>query len=164
MPPPLTIAQINWRRRVYIDGRGFANVYRVAKGIVAKVGAVREDEAQEQIKAANLGKAIPVLEYREQVEVPAIVAREACPKHGKRKNIVACGADCTCDEAPDILLMPEAEALKGVDRAHGNLDQVVDQLSNFFDDNDVLWSDPKPDNLLRWNGEIVACDFGRPDL
>jgi hypothetical protein len=34
----MTISDIAWNARAFIDGGEFANIYRVAPGIVAKVG------------------------------------------------------------------------------------------------------------------------------
>jgi hypothetical protein len=154
----MKISEINWRNRVYLTGGGFANIYRVAPGFVAKVGAVSDEEFILQQKAAAVGLAIPPADYTADAVLPAVVRREACPVHGLRRHIVACGCDCACQGEIAVLLMPEAR-----EPAQERLADEVDRLFESLEAAGVWWYDPRPSNILSYQGLLVACDFGRQD-
>ena len=154
----MKISGIYWRNRVYLSGGGFANIYRVAPGYVAKVGSVTNEEFHLQQAAAAAGLGIPPADYTDAAVLPDVVRREACPVHGKRRRIVPCGCDCACRDDVAVLLMPE-----GQEPAQESLAEAVDRLYDALEAAGVWWPDPRPGNVLSYQGRLVACDFGRPE-
>ncbi len=156
--PAIQVEAIDWEDRQVLDGGGFALVYQVTPGVAAKVGNVRSDEAMAQRHFAAQGKALPVFDYEESVDLPDDVSQEVCPVHGERADIVPVGADCTCGEPQSILLMPlaepaweEANSPEGRAFMEGIIDEC-DELGRYWDD--------RSGNLARYQGRLVALDFG----
>jgi hypothetical protein len=154
----IKISDIDWRKRVFLTGGGFANIYRVAPGFVAKVGSVSDEEYHLQRAAAAAGLAIPPADYTAEAALPGAVSREVCPVHGKRRRIVPCGCDCACQGVVAVLLMPEAK-----EPAQERITEEVDRLFDSLETAGVWWPDPRPANVLSYQGRVVACDFGRAD-
>jgi hypothetical protein len=156
------ISQINWKRRKIIDGGGFALVYQVAPGVVAKVGQIGQKEVQAQRHFARQQQALPVLDYQPEAELPARVSREVCPIHGPRKKILPeDGYICTCNSPQAVLLMPLAESTKGV-----SSDEIRAFLMGFSRDCEQqrghYW-DARPANVARYQGRLIALDFGEEE-
>lgn len=156
------IRQIDWKRRKIIGGGGFALVYQVAPGVVAKVGQIGQKEVEAQRHFARQQQALPVLDYQPEAELPAKVSREVCPIHGPRKKILPeDGYLCTCDSPRDVLLMPLAESIAGVSG-----DEIRAFLMGFSRDCEQqrghYW-DARPANVARYQGRLIALDFGEEE-
>lgn len=161
-PSRPSVGSIDWDERQVLDGGGFALVYQVAPGIVAKVGDVRPEEVNAQRHFAAQGEALPVLDYREDIGLPDEVCEEVCPVHGLRSDIVADGLDCTCNEPRAVLLMPLAEpAWEDAKTPEGQA--LVRQIAQeCWDDLERCW-DARPGNLAHYQGHLVALDFGEEE-
>lgn len=161
---PDRIAAINWQRRTIIGGGGLASVYRVAPGVAAKVGEIKPEEVEAQRHFARQGMALPVLDYQAAVELPAKVSREACPVHGHRREFLPEGYDCTCGQPRAVLLMPTADdnALEDVSR-----EELQAFMMGFSRDCEQqlghCW-DARPANVARYQGRLVALDFGEEEF
>ncbi|MCQ3980771.1 MAG: hypothetical protein DPW09_45810 [Anaerolineae bacterium] len=156
------ISQINWKRRKIIGGGGFALVYQVAPGVVAKVGQIGQKEVEAQRHFARQQQALPVLDYQAEVELPARVSREVCPIHGPRKKILPeDGYLCTCNSPRSVLLMPLADSIEGVSG-----DEIRAFLMGFSRDCEQqrghYW-DARPANVARYQGRLIALDFGEEE-
>jgi len=152
------ISQIRWQQRRHLDGGGSAVIYRVAPGIVAKVGEVAPEEAEAQQHFAGQGLALPVLDYREAVALPAAVSREACPVHGVRQEFLPAGYPCTCGQPRAVLLMPEADCATDIPR-----DDQRAFIMGFTGDAQQqlgLYWDARPSNMAWYQGRLIALDFG----
>src|SRR5947207_14635106 len=71
----IRIDMINWQSpdlELY-DFGGYSVVYRIAPGLIAKVGLIEEDEVIAQNYFARLHKAVPVIDYQSEVETSAEV-------------------------------------------------------------------------------------------
>lgn len=156
------ISQINWKRRKIIGGGGFALVYQVAAGVVAKVGQIGQKEVEAQRHFARQQQALPILDYQAEVELPDRVSREVCPLHGPRKKILPeDGYSCTCNTPQAVLLMPLAESTEGV-----SSDEISAFLMGFSRDCERqlghYW-DARPANVARYQGRLIALDFGEEE-
>jgi hypothetical protein len=83
-------------------------IYRVAPGLVAKVGFVESAEARLQQRLAACGKALPVFGYAENVALPLKISRTCCARHGRRwlpEDMIV----CCCGMQLSVLFMPEAD-------------------------------------------------------
>lgn len=162
--PLARIAEIEWDRRKIIDGGGYALVYEVAPGVVAKVGNLEPDEVEAQEHFAAQGKALPVWDYKSMVDLPLEVSKEACPFHGARADILPFGPDdedwaCTCGELQAILLMPRAEEV-GQETSPEDLASFMEDVSTAcWVELNRCW-DLRPANVARYQGHLVALDFG----
>lgn len=154
------IADIDWSKCEPAGMGGYAVVYRVAPGLVAKVGRIEPEEAAAQRHFARQGLALPVFDYHADWPVPERIDRELCPLHGLRQEILPEGYHCTCGSlAHAVLLMPETDDAP-VDPASveyrafvlGFSRDCLQQLSR-------LW-DARPANVARYQGRLVALDFG----
>lgn len=157
------ISQINWKRRKIIGGGGFAVVYQVAPGVVAKVGQIGQKEVEAQRYFARQKLALPVLDYQPEAELPAKVSREVCPIHGPRKKILPeDGYVCTCNSAQAVLLMPLADSTDGV-----SIDEIRGFLTGFSRDCEQqlghYW-DARPANVACYQGRLIALDFGEEEV
>lgn len=155
------IFDIDWSKRMLIGMGGYAVVYRVAAGIVVKVGQIGPREAAAQRHFAGQALALPVLDYREAWPVPDAIDRELCPIHGLRREILPEGYPCTCGGSHGVLLMPEAdlsvEPTSTQYRAFmlGFSRDCEQQLGH-------IW-DARPANVARYRGHLVALDFGEEE-
>ena len=150
---------ILWRNRTFLNGGGSANIYRVAPEIVAKVGLVERQEADDQRKASANKLAVPVLDYSTEIDLPRCVRLEVCPLHGLRKHIVCEGVECLCNEDLAVLIMPEG----GLPARNPLLDDRIIDLWDKLNAVGVFWGDPRPSNTLLYEGRLVAADFGLPE-
>jgi hypothetical protein len=145
------------RKREYLGSGSYGVVYEIA-GAAVKIGCVEEAEVERQEWVhERFRRALPVWAFKNAVDLPRRVTREACPAHG----YVDMGEDgnCHCGEAMAILVMPLAvparEAWKDK-RVQATLKDISGALWLEFQ---FVW-DGRPRNLLRWNGRIVMADFG----
>lgn len=160
-----TVAAINWRKARLLSGGGYAVIFRVAPGVVAKVGLIEPVEAERQRWAAAHGWALPVLDYEENAELPYNVTRRACPVHGARRNYLDADEElCLCGEALGVLVMPEAqEVTDPADLATGTALQTQVAVAQT-----QRWPgsclDDRPANVMRWQGQVRLIDFGEPEM
>ena len=154
------IADIDWSKCEPAGMGGYAVVYRVAPGVVAKVGRIEPEEAAAQRHFARQGLALPVLDYRAAWPAPERIDRELCPRHGLRQEILPEGYPCTCGTlAHDVLLMPETDAAP-VDPTSIDCQAFVMGFSRDCEAQlGHLW-DARPANVARYRGRLVALDFG----
>jgi hypothetical protein len=156
---PPTIDAIHWRHRVPIGMGGYAMVYHVAPGLVAKVGRIDLEEVEVQRDFATCGHALPVYDYRAQVDLPQIVTREVCPRHGPRRDILPDGQDCLCGEWLDVLLMPEADVTE-IDSTNPVIKAFMDAITaECLTRHERAW-DARPSNVAWYHDRLVALDFG----
>jgi hypothetical protein len=163
------IADIDWSERAPIGLGGYAVVYRVAPGIVAKVGHIGPEEAAAQRHFSGQALALPVLDYREAcpelVErawpLPDAIDREVCPVHGLRREILPEGYTCTCGSNHAVLLMPEAEL--SVDPTSPEYRAFVMGFSRDCEQQLGHFWDARPANVARYQGNLVALDFGEEE-
>lgn len=153
------IRQINWKQRNILDGGGYALVYEVAPGVVAKVGDIKPNEAWLQQYYAEKKQALPVLDYQLEVALPAEVNKECCPLHGLRREILPeQGYSCTCGKPQAVLLMPKAELPEDL-----KSEEVRAFMMGFSKDCEQefgFYWDARPKNVARYEGRWVALDFG----
>ena len=153
-----SIADIDWSKCTPAGMGGYAVVYRVAPGVVAKVGQVEPEEVAAQRHFAGQALALPVLDYQEEWPVPNQIDREVCPVHGLRREILPEAYTCTCGSDHGVLLMPEAELPVDTNSAEyrafimGFSRDCEQQLGH-------LW-DARPANVARYRGKLIALDFG----
>jgi hypothetical protein len=156
------IADIDWSECVPAGMGGYAVVYRVAPGVVAKVGRIEPEEVAAQRHFARQGLALPVFDYRAGWPVPERIDREVCPLHGLRQELLppAAGYACTCGWlVHDMLLMPEADAAP-LDPTSIEYRAFVLGFSRDCEGQlGRLW-DARPANVARYRGRLVALDFG----
>jgi hypothetical protein len=151
------VGKIDWRQRKLIGGGGLAVIYEVAPGVVAKVGDVQPEEARAQRYFARQGQALPVWDYAEEVALPDEVSQEVCAIHGERSSFLPDGYECTCGSAQAVLLMPKAN-VAGVKAEEaqafmaGFAQDCYEQLGRYWD--------ARPANVARYQGRLVALDFG----
>jgi hypothetical protein len=151
---------INWRRRKVLDYGGAAVVYLVA-GVVAKVGQITVEEADAQRHFAQSGEALPVLSYVEEFPLPHVVTKECCGRHGLRKAILPEDAmDCTCGEPLAVLLMPLAAPLDEAAYCSPETQQFALHIADKCRTELGRCWDDRPANIARYNGRLVALDFG----
>ena len=154
-----SVEVVDWDQAEQIGMGGYATVFQVAPGYVAKVGDILPREAEFQRWGAERGYGLPVADYQEAVAVPDRISQEFCPVHGSRHRIVL-DDDCRCGESLDVLVMPKAEpldpALARSERAEAFQQRVVDEA---FDEGRGLL-DLRPANLMGWKGKIVVVDWG----
>ena len=155
------IADIDWSKRTPIGMGGYAVVYRVAPGVVAKVGHIGSREAEAQRHFAGQVLALPVLDYREAWPVPDSIDREVCPIHGLRQEILPEGYICTCDSNHGVLLMPEADL--SVDPTSAEYMAFVMGFSRDCEQQLGHYWDARPANMARYGGDLVALDFGEEE-
>ena len=161
-PSRPSVGSIDWDERQVLDGGGFALVYQVAPGIVAKVGDVRPEEVNAQRHFAAKCKALPVLDYQEDIWLPDEVCEEVCPVHGLRSDIVADGLDCTCNEPRAVLLMPLAEPAWEDAKTPEGQAFMAEIAGECWEELGLLW-DERPGNLAHYQGHLVALDFGEEE-
>jgi hypothetical protein len=152
------ITDIDWSKRAPIGMGGYAVVYRVAHGIVAKVGHIEPEEAEVQRHFARQALALPVLDYREAWPVPDLIDREVCPVHGLRREILPEGYTCTCGSNHGVLLMPEADL--SVDPTSTEYRAFVMGFSRDCEQQLGHTWDARPANVACYRGDLVALDFG----
>ena len=156
-PEPKEIDEINWAKARYINGGGFAAIFKVGARTVAKVGEVDQEEADLQTFYARLEKAVPVLDYQANFVLPKRIRGEACPTHGPRKEIVPGGESCTCQSGLDVLLMPMADL-------DISFKEATDLMAEMFElqqehPEQRPW-DERNSNCAKYNGKPIALDFG----
>lgn len=154
---PTTIAQIAWEKARFIDGGGFASIFKVGAQTVAKVGQISDEEVKTQRIQHAHGNALPVLDYSSAVQLPQAIRKKACPVHGPRRHIVPLGESCSCQEELDVLLMP----LASLEISTQEFLQLEQRIRDFEDSHpEVRPWDARPANAARYAGRIVALDFG----
>ena len=89
------LAMVNWQSPdvEQINIGGYSVLYRLAPGLVAKVGLIEPEEAKAQSYLAGLGLALPVIDYGFQVGVGEKVSKDVCSVHGIRpvvENYCSC--------------------------------------------------------------------------
>lgn len=160
-----TVADVDWQQARPLAYGAFAAVFRVGEITAAKIGAITAAEAEDQRWAAELGWALPVLDYREGVNLPPDVTREVCAVHGPRADILPPDDyRCACEgKSLDVLLMPLAQAIAREEaesaEAKAFQEMVADQLAQ----QRGRALDCRPGNLMRWRGRLVVVDFGQED-
>jgi hypothetical protein len=155
----IKIAQVDWKRRKALDGGGYAMVYEIAPGVVAKVGEIKPNEAWMQQYYAGKKRALPVFDYQPEVELPTAVSKECCPVHGLRREILPDhGYACTCGKPQAVLLMPKAELPEDLksEAVRAFMMGFAQECDREFD---FYW-DSRPKNVARYEGQWVALDFG----
>ncbi len=106
---PVTLETIDWEHAKLLSAAGaYDLIYRVAPGLVAKVGFILPEEPHLQQRLAACGKALPVLGYAENVALPLTISRTFCARHGRR-SLPEDMIICCCGARLGVLLMPEAD-------------------------------------------------------
>jgi hypothetical protein len=158
---PDRIEAIRWRGAALIGMGGFAVVFRVAPGRVAKVGRIEPEEVSGQRAAHAAGLGLEVLDFAPELTIPARVSRAFCPRHGPRHTILPNDVCyCACGARLAVLLMPEAGE-PGADYESTEVVQVRQQLHAWAASAGGLWDD-RPANLARDpnSGRLIGLDFG----
>jgi hypothetical protein len=156
------IADINWAQATLIGVGGFAVVYRVAPGLVAKVGRISPEEHDAQWVAHAGGLAMAVIDYGLEWPVPAHVRHAFCPRHGPRNAILPTDVDyCACHASGlDVLLMAEADC--DLDHHSAEAGRAREAIAALCHSLGRIWDD-RPANLARdpASGHVVGLDFGQ---
>lgn len=155
--PPLTIDAIDWSGREVIGMGGQAVIFRVVPGYVVRIADLDYGELNAQRTLAARGLALPVLAVARNYDLPADVARDACPRHGYRSAYMS-EPDCEC-YSKDVLLLPEAQDTPEDQPVDDFMDMVTEACATLCDRD---W-DARPDNVMIYNGHVVALDFGLVD-
>lgn len=153
-----TVESIDWSEAKPLNGGGYAMVFRVAPGYVAKVGEVQPREAEMQRWGHEQGYALPVCDYQRQVRIPREINEQVCPVHGPRNKIVP-HPDCTCGYPQDVLLMPEAEIIPADERST-ETDKWCQQVADQIFEDQMFCLDLRPSNVMQWRGRTVIIDWG----
>ncbi|MHB8598386.1 MAG: hypothetical protein ACYDER_16405 [Ktedonobacteraceae bacterium] len=154
-----TIATINWQHPLErINLGGHSVIYRPAPGIVAKIGLVEPEEAEAQQHMAQLGKALPVLDYHPLVRVAGQISRDMCSEHGVRPVMPD---TCSCGYAQSVLLMPEAARPIGVDERV--LETFMQEMRRVCKRELGLDWTITPRNVGVYKRRLVGLDFGIPE-
>ena len=174
----LACAGIDWTRCGHINYGGSAVIYRVGRGVVAKVSPhSMDEEVAVQRYFATLDKALPVLAYEPGCALPLRIREEACPMHGldaRQRSFDSLeeegdhvdegsGNDirCTCSGALGILVMPQAEWPVPYTEEVGAFMQEIDLLCQQAFKRP--W-DARLANVALHGGCLVALDFGEISL
>ncbi len=148
-----------WPERVILGMGGYAVVYRLL-GLAVKLGRVTSPEADTQRLFAARGLALPVLAYYPELAgLPDPVRREVCPRHGVRREILPAPAPCRCAELPAALVMPLTDAHATIEP--DDLRTFIMGFSREAEQSGLVW-DARPANVARYQGRLVALDFGEP--
>lgn len=155
--PQARVADIRWEQRKPITGSSSGVIFRVAPGVVAKVGFVLPSEMKVQRYFAQRGLALPVLDYQEELKVPDAVSRKTCAVHGMRKRPKE-DRTCTCGKPQDVLLMPEANKIGrgGQKKVRAFMLEFTQTVATELKQ---IW-DGQRDHIGRYQGRLVAMDFG----
>jgi hypothetical protein len=160
----ITPETIDWGNAVLLTTAGaYGLVYRIAEGLVAKVGLIEPQEVKLQQRLADLGKALPVLAYAECVSLPFKISEAFCARHGLRvlaEDMVI----CCCDMPLAVLVMPEADTAIW-DNEYDSLEiaEFIEEIDTFcLEELGHNW-DAEERNLAIYQRHLVALDFGDPD-
>jgi hypothetical protein len=154
---------IDWEHARLLSAAGaYGLIYRVAEGVVAKIGFIEPEEAAFQRLLAAAGKALPVLAYAETMCLPPKISRTFCARHGRRllpKDMIV----CCCGMSLGVLLMPEADTAIWETFDALTIAEFLEEVSSYcFEELGHIW-DAEDRNLAIYDGQLVALDFGNPD-
>ena len=156
----IRLAMVNWHSPdlEQVNVGGYSVLYKLAPGLVAKVGLIEPEEAKAQEYFSTLGLALPVIDYGSQVGVGEKVSHDVCSVHGIRPVVENY---CSCGHSQAVLLMPEAHPPIGYKEAEilTFMDHVSDLYARLFD---ATW-DYQKRNVAVFQGHLVALDFGNPE-
>jgi len=160
---PVALETIDWEHARLLSAAGaYGLIYRVAPGLVAKVGFILPEEAHLQQRLATCGKALPVLGYAEDVSLPLMISRTCCARHGRRwlpEDMII----CCCGARLGVLLMPEADTAIWEQYDMLTIAEFLEEVSTYcFEEFGHTW-DVAERNLAIYNGHLVALDFGDPE-
>ena len=158
--PPVSIKSISWDGAQLFSAMGsYALIYRVAPGVVAKVGLVERQEVELQQRVAETGRALPVWDYEERIAVPSSISETFCSEHGNR-SLPDDMVSCSCGEPLSILLMPEANLAIWKHFDALSIAEFMEEVSTYcLEEFDFSW-DCAERNLAIHQGHLVALDFG----
>ena len=145
------------RKREWLGQGTYGVVYRVGD-VAFKIGCIEEAEVERQAWVhMTFRRALPVLAFRQSVELPHAITRQVCPIHGPL-GLDRESWNCHCSEPMDILVMPLAETAdrKTYLRVRRMIDEIKDALAVEFE---FSWDDAAR-NLLRFRGRVILADFG----
>jgi len=158
----VSINDIDWEQAKLLSAIGaYGLIYRVAPGLVVKVGFIEPEEAELQQRLAGLGKTLPVLAYVEACDVPQIISQTFCAQHGRRslpKDMII----CCCGSPLDVLLMPEADTAIWDHYDDLTIAEFLEEIDTFCFEQGVVW-DVSERNLAMYSGRLVALDWGNPE-
>ena len=154
------LGMVNWHSPdiEQVNVGSYSVLYKLAPGLVAKVGLIEPEEAKAQEYFATLGLALPVIDYGFQVGVGEKVSRDVCSVHGIRPVVENY---CSCGHSQAVLLMPEAHPPRGYTEPEiiTFMDHVSDIYARLFEQ---TW-DYTMRNVAMYQGHLVALDFGDPE-
>jgi hypothetical protein len=156
---PSALARLLRKREVLGFG-AFGVVYEV-EGAAIKIGCVDGNEPiVQQWVYETLGLALPVWASQQEVILPRVVTREACPRHGYPSDLwTPTSVNCHCDESLAALVMPVAESPDLLDVAdHG--DDIFEAVYNAVQNKFGICLDVHQRNMLSLDGRLLVCDFG----
>ena len=146
------------RKRRVLGYGAFGVVYQVGDAAI-KIGCIGESEpAIQQWVHRRFRRALPVWAFRPDVNLPKIVTREVCPRHGFPSDLwTKSSVNCHCEEAMPVMVMPLAERanqrdVDAEDFSEGIFEAVVKKFS--------VCLDIHKGNFLEFNGKLILCDFG----
>ena len=146
------------RKRRLVGYGAFGAVYQVGDAAI-KIGCIGESEPViQQWVHRRFRRALPVWAFRPDVNLPKIVTREVCPRHGFPSDLwTKSSVNCHCGEAMPVMVMPLAEradqrAVDGENFSVSIFEAVVKKFS--------VCLDIHKGNFLEFNGKLILCDFG----
>lgn len=159
----MLIADIDWDKAIYIGNGSYGVIYEVASEIaptlVVKISPrITRNEIDAQKHFAKKEKALAVLDYTQNVRLPASFHLSVCSIHGKTSAWE--GDGCTCKNTVDIMLMPKVymPVLKS-----DELDRFMNMIyEECYEELGRVWDWSKR-NVAIHNDHFVALDFGDPD-
>lgn len=152
----------------FLDNGAYRAVYRVAPGLVVKIGLIDPDEVDAQHHLAAQARALPVLGYDEVPELPNWLERHACAlcssrDAGVQPNDGGNLSDyytCSCG-MQSAVLMPEAVPVAMGDSSPD--DEIAAFMREIkaicLEELDRPW-DAAARHVARYQGRLVALDFG----
>lgn len=129
-------------------------VYRIAKGIVVKIGRIWNDEVEKQEYFHSQGVAVPVLYHGVLHEVGRVHNTHCFLRHKPEE------VGTRCAYGIGVLVMPEAEELPWDQEFTPDTDSFMDYIENLMWERFGAEWDRAPRHVRIYEGHKVAIDFG----
>jgi hypothetical protein len=161
--PLISPQAIDWERALLRSASGgYALIYEVIPGVVAKVGFVEPEEASLQGKLAQRGWPLPVIGYAQATDLPPAITQAVCSEHGLRElpqDMIA----CSCGRPLSVLLMPEADPDVWAHFDAPTVARFIEQVSSYCFEEPGERRNAEERNVAVYRGRLVALDCGDPD-
>lgn len=138
----------------FIDDGAYGAVFRIAEGIVAKVGRVMPDEVERQRYMASQEVAVPVLYYAERFPTCFLHNKQCYRNHAGDPD----GTDC--GNYMNVLVMPEALDVPMSRRYTAEVTNFREYISSLVQEKFGEAWDDELRHVKLYEGHLVAIDLG----